>query len=91
MTIDGALSEASWNVTTPITKTVNGTASVTATFGVAWDDTYLYVGVKALDNSLQNGSALYPWQDDSVEVYIDGNNDRATSYNNTFDRQIVKG
>lgn len=91
MAIDGGLSETSWNVTTPITKTVNGTTSVTATFGVAWDDTYLYVGVKALDNSLQNDSALYPWQDDSVEVYIDGNNDRATSYNNTFDRQIVKG
>ncbi len=90
MTIDGNLSEAGWSITNTVTKTIIGTDNNTVTFGVLWDDTYLYVGAKVLDANLFSDSAPYPWLDDAIEIYIDGNHNRGTSYD-SYDRQIVKG
>jgi endoglucanase len=90
MTIDGNLSEAGWIITNTVTRTIIGTDNNTVTFGALWDDTYLYVGAKVLDANLFSDSAPYPWQDDALEIYIDGNHNRGTSYD-TYDRQIVKG
>jgi transcriptional regulator CtsR len=90
MTINGSLTEASWSVTTPVSKLVIGTANNnTVTLGVLWDCTYLYVGAKVIDGNLFNDSTD-TWHDDSVEIYIDGNHNKGTSYD-AFDRQIVKG
>lgn len=90
ITIDGILSEAGWTITNMVTKPIIGTPNNTVTFGVLWDDTYLYVGAKVLDATLISDSAPYPWQDDAIEIYIDGDHDRGTSYD-SHDRQIVQG
>jgi peptidoglycan hydrolase-like protein with peptidoglycan-binding domain len=89
VTIDGNLSESVWNLTESITRTISGVNNNTATFSTLWNDQYLYVAVKVLDSVLKNDS-VNPWEDDSVEIYIDGNHNHATSYDSN-DRQIIKG
>ncbi|MNV66026.1 Endo-1,4-beta-xylanase A precursor [compost metagenome] len=54
-----------------------------------WDSNNLYVGIKVTDGNLYNTSTL-PYYDDSVEIYIDGNNNNGTTYD-SYDRQYVKG
>jgi len=44
-----------------------------------WDSDYLYVFVDVNDEDLQNDSGE-SWQDDSIEIYFDADNDKPTSY-----------
>ena len=87
--IDGNLNESGWNLTTSASKTTIGTPNNTVTFGAMWDASNLYIAVKVLDGNLFNDSAN-TWEDDSVEVYIDANNNAGSTYD-SFDRQFVKG
>ena len=88
LTIDGALDEKEWEVSVAATKLANGTINNTLTFGVLWDETYLYVGANVLDDSLINDSDRV-FQDDAVEVYLDVNNNGG-AYDST-DNQLIKG
>ncbi|MFD0671463.1 sugar-binding protein [Cohnella sp. GCM10027633] len=89
ITVDGNLSEAAWDVTVPVAEALSGTPNNTTTFDVKWDSTYLYVGFKVLDASLFNDSANI-WEDDSVDVYIDADYNKGSSYD-MFDRQFTIG
>ncbi len=89
ITVDGNVSEGAWDIATDVSKTVIGTTNNTTTFGVLWDNTYLYVGMKVLDDTLYNDST-YVHEDDSVEIYIDGDHNHGTTYD-SYDRQFVKG
>ena len=88
-TVDGNLNESFWNISTPVAKTINGTPNNSASFGVAWDGTYLYVGVDVADAALYSDTPASPWEDDAIEIYIDANNNKGTTYD-SYDRQIVK-
>src|SRR5690349_7543692 len=88
-TIDGALNETDWNLATSAAKTTIGSPNNTVTFGVLWNSTNLYVGVRVLDANLFNDSAN-TWEDDGVEIYIDANHNHGTVYD-SFDRQFTKG
>jgi len=70
--IDGVL-ESSWKLSQTISKTTVGSANNTATFGLMWDATNLYVGVKVLDATLYNDTPD-AWDNDAVEVFINVNN-----------------
>jgi len=90
--IDGDLSEADWNIATPISKLVSGASSDTGTWGATWDSKYLYVGVKVSDSNLSTVSGFTPlnyWHNDSVEVYIDPNADGGTTYDSN-DKQLAQ-
>src|SRR5258708_2906832 len=87
--INGQLTEAGWNLAQTVSKTTIGTPNNTVTMGAMWDNTNLYVGVKILDTALNNDSANI-WDDDSIEVYVDANNNKGTTYD-SFDRQYVQG
>jgi hypothetical protein len=89
ITVDGNLNESVWSLTNSVAKGVIGSPNNTVTFGVLWNSTYLYVGVRVLDANLFNDSTDM-WQDDSVEVYIDANHNHGTTYD-SFDRQFTKG
>ncbi|MBE7444313.1 MAG: Ig-like domain-containing protein [Planctomycetia bacterium] len=89
MTIDGNLTESSWDITTDVSNVVIGTANNTVKFGVLWDSTYLYVGMTVLDDTLHNDST-YVHEDDSVEIYIDGDHNHSITYD-SYDRQFIKG
>ncbi|MBE7445851.1 MAG: Ig-like domain-containing protein [Planctomycetia bacterium] len=87
--VDGNVSESAWDIATDVNKTVIGTTNNNTKFGVLWDTTYLYVGMKVLDDTLYNDSA-YVHEDDSVEIYIDGDHNHGTTYD-SYDRQFIKG
>ncbi|HBR15330.1 MAG TPA: hypothetical protein DD723_07295 [Candidatus Omnitrophica bacterium] len=89
ITLDGQLTESVWEINNTVTKTIYGIPNNSVTFSTLWDDKYLYVGVNVLDASLRNDS-IDVWQDDSVEVYIDANHNKSTTYD-TYDRQFIKG
>ncbi|MCM3746596.1 fibronectin type III domain-containing protein [Paenibacillus pasadenensis] len=89
ITVDGSLNEQVWSLSKQANKAVSGTANNTTTFGVLWDDNYLYVAASVIDGNLANNSAE-PYADDSVEIYVDGNYNRGTVYD-SFDRQFIKG
>jgi alpha-L-fucosidase 2 len=89
VTVNGSLTETGWNITRPFSKTVFGTPNNTATFGVMWDNSNLYIGVKMLDANLFADSPSL-WDDDAVEIYIDANYNRLSTYDG-MDNQIIKG
>ena len=88
VTVDGILDEAAWELSVAANKAVNGTVNNDVTFGLLWDNTYLYVGARVLDDALFADSDR-PFRDDAVEVYIDVNNNGGPY--DSFDNQFIKG
>jgi cellulose 1,4-beta-cellobiosidase len=84
-TIDGNV-DSIWSTATSyslsnLVGTLPAGADLTASWQGLWDSTNLYVLVTVLDSTLiQNTS---PSNGDSVEVYVDGTNDKSTSYDST--------
>lgn len=89
ITVNGNLSEAGWNLSKSVSKTTLGNPNNTTTFGVLWDNTNLYIGVRVLDAALQSDSPDL-WENDAVEIYIDANNNKLASYDGR-DNQFIKG
>jgi len=96
ITIDGSI-DAAWTnasvVGVTATKVVQGaitnTADLSGTYKALWDNTYLYILADITDDTKINDSQN-SYDDDAVEVYIDINNDKATSYGSN-DRQFTFG
>ena len=82
--IDGNLNDAGWQggTWTGVTRVTEGSAGgVSANFMVKWDAAALYVGVNVTDPVLCNSNPAADWpEDDAVEVYINADNDHATTY-----------
>jgi hypothetical protein len=78
-TINGLLDEPAWDISNPVTRAIEGRGNNNILFGALWDNFYLYIGVAVEDPNLHNDS-LMTWQDDSVEVFIDGDNSKSTKY-----------
>ncbi len=87
--VDGQLNEAVWNLATSAVKVTEGEPGHTVTFDAAWDNTYLYVAGKILDDKLvaDNGTEQ-PWNDDAFEVFIDADHNEGLSYD-AYDRQFI--
>jgi hypothetical protein len=88
VTVNGTLSESGWLVNRLVNKNVVGTGNNTTTFAVMWDNTNLYVGVRVLDANLFSDSPNM-WDDDGIEIYVDPNNNKLTTYDGR-DNQIIK-
>lgn len=90
ITIDGSLSDEEWNIDNKAVKVYyGGETNNVLNFGTAWNDSYLYVGVDVRDEylSFANGEV---YNNDCVEVFINGDGKKSGSYNNT-DRQLFIG
>ncbi|WP_010180706.1 sugar-binding protein [Aquimarina agarilytica] len=90
LTIDG--SDADWSQNSyPLSNKILGNVTsdndLSAKFQAQWDSEYLYILVDVTDDDLSNDSEQ-PYQDDSVEIYIDGGNEKSSSYDNN-DHQLV--
>jgi chitodextrinase len=86
MVIDGKLDEPVWKVACPIVKPVSITDvpdKDTLTFGVLWDQNYVYIGTKALDDVLYKNDAYY--NGDAFEILIDGNHNHSTTIESGHD------
>ncbi|MCI9080277.1 MAG: hypothetical protein HFH68_15435, partial [Lachnospiraceae bacterium] len=78
--IDGEIDSA-WNGIAPHKLTVNSNPSVstTGTVQTMWDEDYLYVLVNVKDAVL-NSDSPDEYEQDSVEIFVDENNGKTTSY-----------
>jgi len=91
ITVDGNLSETGWNLNKSVAKTTIGSPNNTTTFGVLWDNTNLYIGAKVLDANLfsTNSTVANYWNNDAVEIFIDANNNKLSTYDG-LDNQIIE-
>ena len=94
--IDGVV-DAQWSnapvkgITRVISGTVSNSADLSGTWRTMWDANNIYFLAQVADDVLKNDSANV-WDDDSVEVYIDGNNSKgATAYDGINDFQYQFG
>jgi len=92
LVLDGLGNEAVWQgiTATPILKVVEGSISgpsdLSATMKAYWNDDSLYLFFNVNDSNLYNGSPTI-YENDNVEVYLDMDNSRGTSYDSN-DMQI---
>lgn len=85
--VDGALDAVFTSNATPypIDTLVDGStaagdpADLQGTWYALWDPQYLYLFANVRDN-VRSTDSSDPWEDDSVEIYIDGGNTDETSY-----------
>jgi len=78
-TIDGNVDPV-WNKAQAILKKhISGNTDSSATFKALWDDQALYILAEVKDNELSVQSGT-PYMQDSVEIFLDENNDKAKEY-----------
>jgi len=53
---------------------------LSGTFRTLWDAENLYLQVQVIDDAQRNDSGTQTWNDDSVEIYIDGDKDGQGTY-----------
>ena len=79
------------NVMTKVpTGTVDDENDLSATWRAMWDSQNLYFLVEIKDDSLIDDSAE-TWNDDCVEIYIDADNSKGTSYDGINDFEYLFG
>lgn len=79
-TIDGAQDRAWRNATEVVTnRSAFGTPGATARVKLLWSSGYLYVYATVTDPVLSTASPN-PWEEDSVEIFVDANNAQTMSY-----------
>ena len=85
VTIDGIADEA-WQFVHPDTvkKEIQGSPQsekdLSALYKAKWDSQAIYFLIAVEDDSLINDSPDHPQEDDGIEVFIDGNNDKDSVY-----------
>jgi len=91
--IDGSV-DAVWAeaATDSITNVINGSVSsdsdLSGTWRALWNGNNLYYLIEVTDDALNNDSTN-PWDDDSIEIYIDADNSKGSSYDGVNDFQYI--
>ena len=82
---DGDVSE--WKLDYRLDKVLADSPNNIVDFGVMWDEENLYIGVKVTDDTVftENGTSFY---EDCIEIYIDGDNNKAKRYDE-HDAQLI--
>jgi len=97
--IDGNLDDV-WLYTTaiPLLKFEDGNgvhnsyAEHFSTFRIMWDEDYLYIFLSVVDDTICVPPGADPWMTDCFEVFIDGGNEKTTSYDgNDVQWRYVEG
>lgn len=93
ITIDGS-AESVWQsgngyeINKPILGNEVSAADFKANYRALYDAEYLYLFVDVKDDQLHNDSGDEWWEDDVIEIYIDGNYSRGSSYDGIDDYQL---
>ncbi len=85
--IDGQLDEYDLYYNCNILVAGGGEINNTVNWGVRWDMESFYIGVQVIDEFLFGSGS--PWDNDGIEFYIDGNNDKDGPYDLDFDTQVI--
>ncbi|OXM87648.1 sugar-binding protein [Paenibacillus rigui] len=90
--IDGKLDEDYWKSATKarLSKNLRNRNPEASYFMVGWDDNNLYVGFMAKDEVNVANSQPSVWEDDAMELFIDGGNEKSPQYD-ANDRQYIIG
>lgn len=85
--IDGQVDEYDLLYGCNILSAGGGPINNVVNWGARWDMGSLYIGVQVIDEALFGSGN--PWDNDAIEFYIDGNNDKDGPYDLDFDTQII--
>jgi len=85
--IDGGLDEYDLEYSSEIISSGVGPNNNLVQWGSRWDLNNLYIGVRVLDAAIYGTGN--PWDNDGIEFFIDGNNDKDGVYDLDFDTQII--
>jgi hypothetical protein len=97
--LDGKLNDFTWQFAPwqiigakDATVPASNDKDASVKFATAADDKFLYVAAEITDDKIQKegDTGCNVWKDDSIEIYIDGENDKANSYDKN-DAQITVG
>lgn len=92
--IDGKVDRL-WNSTPdqPLQQLILGSpvagSDLAGSFKARYDANNLYLLISVNDDRKRNDSATQWWEDDSIEVYLDGNKSGGSSYDGVNDYQLV--
>jgi hypothetical protein len=85
--IDGDLEEYDLQYGSDILVSGIGPVNNTVSWGGLWDLNSFYIGVSVIDDQVEGSGN--PWDNDAIEFYFDGNNDKDGSYDSDFDNQMI--
>jgi hypothetical protein len=85
--IDGQLDEYDLAYDCDILVAGTGPVNNVVNWGARWDMESVYIGARVNDENLFGTGN--PWDNDGIELYIDGNNDKDGPYDNNFDTQVI--
>jgi hypothetical protein len=85
--VDGSLDEYDLDYGCEILVAGTGPIDNTVNWGARWDLESFYIGVQVTDEALFGSGN--PWDNDGIEFYMDGNNDKDGIYDADFDTQII--
>ncbi|GAA0304080.1 enterochelin esterase-like enzyme [Gracilibacillus halotolerans] len=77
--IDGEVDKKEWKHAPKVKPKYINTDNVSATFQALWDDDAIYILAEVKDKNLSVESGT-PYMQDSVEVFLDENNDKSQEY-----------
>lgn len=86
--------DPTWAQATPISITnvivgaIAGANDLSGQFRALWNDEALFIRVDVKDEKIVSDS-MYPWEDDSPEVYIDADRSAGTKYDGVNDFQFI--
>lgn len=93
--IDG-IRDSIWRQTARLSlgQVVIGTSTpantdLAAAYRALYDDQHLYLWVDVVDDALYNDSGDAWWEDDGIEIYLDGNLSQGATYDGVDDYQLV--
>ncbi|MBP6979272.1 MAG: T9SS type A sorting domain-containing protein [Lentimicrobiaceae bacterium] len=64
-----------------------GPGNNVVTWGAIWDGVSLYIGVRVTDEVVEGTGN--PWDNDGIEFFLDGNNDKDGLYDEDFDTRMI--
>ncbi len=79
-TMDAAYNGTAYSINKLTLGTVSSTADLSGTWKALWDNTNLYVFIEITDDIKMNDSGTSWWEDDAVEIFIDADNSKGTTY-----------
>jgi hypothetical protein len=85
--VDSVWSSATANsIENLILGTISSGSDLSGTWKAMWDSTHFYYLVEITDDALTNDSAS-SWDDDTIEIFVDADNSKGTSYDGVNDFQ----
>ncbi len=78
--IDGQLDDSVWSIDQPLSVRTGDGVFKESKFGLLWDNQYLYIGVKAEDDTLIHNSPGYWFEQDNINLFFDPTNHRSAPF-----------